>query len=174
MAPRSRTVLPAARRPAIARQIAALHAASWKAAYRGLFADAYLDGDVEGERLRYWQRRIEALAAGTGEIFLATIGAVPAGFLCIENDTEPEWGAFVDNLHVLPRWQGANLGGRLLDRGAAWARGHGQRQLYLWVFEKNYPARRFYARDGWQLAEKQVHDIPGGGRRSTLRLIKRI
>ena len=64
MAQPSRPVLGAARRLAIAKQIAALHAASWKAAYRGLFADSYLDGDVEYERLRHWRQRIEALATG--------------------------------------------------------------------------------------------------------------
>ena len=164
----------AVRRAAIARQIACLHAASWRTAYRGLLADSYLDGEIEQERRRHWRERIDQLADGTGEIFLARIANVPAGFLCIDNDTEPEWGAFVDNLHVLPRWQGANLGGRLLDRGAAWARDRGQRQLYLWVFERNYPARRFYVRAGWRPAEKQIQEIPGGGRRSTLRLIKRI
>lgn len=174
MARARRVALSEFRKAAIVRQVAALHAASWRTAYRGLFDDAYLDGDVEQERQDYWRRRIDSLAAGTGELFLARVAGTPAGFLCIENDTEPEWGAFVDNLHVLPRWQGANLGGRLLAVGAKWARDRGQRQLYLWVFEKNYPARRFYAREGWQLAEKQVHDIPGGGRRSTLRLIKRV
>jgi len=30
--------------------VAALHAASWRDAYRGILTDAYLDGDILGER----------------------------------------------------------------------------------------------------------------------------
>jgi hypothetical protein len=36
--------------------IAELHAASWRSAYRGMFADAYLDGDVVQERRQCWRK----------------------------------------------------------------------------------------------------------------------
>jgi hypothetical protein len=56
----------------------------------------------------------------------------------------------------------------------AWARAHGQRQLYLWVFERNHAARRFYLRQGWRVAQRRLDPIPGGGRRMVLRLVKRL
>ncbi|MBL8522573.1 MAG: GNAT family N-acetyltransferase, partial [Betaproteobacteria bacterium] len=126
--------------------IAAIHAASWKVAYRGLYADRYLDHEVAGERRRHWRKRVPELLAGDGEIFLAQIDGRAVGFICIELGTDREWGAYVDNLHVLPAWRGANVGGALLERGAAWARARGQKQLWLWVFERNHAARRFYDR----------------------------
>jgi GNAT superfamily N-acetyltransferase len=154
--------------------IAALHAASWKVAYRGMFADHYLDADVDGNRRKYWRRRIGELRVDGGEIFLATVDGEAAGFLCIECATEPEWGAFVDNLHVLLPWQGFHIGGQLLARGATWAQEHGFEQMYLWVFEQNLQARRFYERDGWHVAGNEIHDTPDGGRLNAFRLIKKL
>jgi len=159
---------------AIARTIAPMHAASWKNAYRNIYPAHYLDHEVEGERLTHWRKRVPELINGEGEIYLAHVAGEPAGFLCIEVGLEKEWGAFVDNLHVLPRWRGANLGAQLLDRGAGWARQHGQTQLYLWVYELNHAARRFYARQGWQEAERSPAVVAGGQERFVWRLIKRL
>jgi GNAT superfamily N-acetyltransferase len=158
----------------IAPLVASLHAASWKVAYRGIFADAYLDSEVEAERLRHWQQRVPELAAATGEIFLASLGDRPVGFVCLEIGTEREWGAYVDNLHVLPNLRGQRIGARLLARAAEWARGQGAAQLYLWVFEANQQARRFYAREGWHAAERNIQEIPGGGLRPMWRMVKAI
>jgi GNAT superfamily N-acetyltransferase len=156
--------------------IAALHAASWKAAYRGLFSDRYLDHEVDADRRVYWKKRLRQLtdANGRGQIFLATVGGKAAGFLCMDVITEPEWGAYVDNLHVLPAWRGANIGGMLLARGTDWAHKHERNQLYLWVYEKNHAARRFYRRDGWHVAERKREPVPGGGSRMVLRMVKSI
>ena len=166
-----------ARLDEVARLIASLHAASWRNTYRGIFPQAYLDFQVEAERLQHWRMRVIELAnrigEGAGEIFLASISGKPAGFLCIESGAEKEWGAFVDNLHVLPHLRGANIGAHLLARGEVWALGHGHRQLYLWVFEENHAARRFYQREGWYDAERQWHVIPGGESRPVRRMIKR-
>lgn len=157
-----------------ARTIAAIHAASWKVAYRGLYADRYLDHEVDVERRRHWQQRVPELLAGDGEIFLAQAGRQAAGFLCIELGPDREWGAYVDNLHVLPAWRGANLGSALLAHGTAWARARTQTQLWLWVFERNHAARHFYRREGWHAVERRIDDVPGGGRRYILRMVKSI
>ena len=156
----------------IAPLVAGLHAASWKVAYRGLFADGYLDNEVETERLSHWQRRVPELAAGTGEIFLATLGQEAVGFVCVEIGPEREWGAYVDNLHVLPDLRGQRIGTLLLARAAQWASAHGETQMYLWVFEANQQARRFYKREGWRAADRQIQGIPGGGERAMWRMVK--
>ena len=158
----------------IAPLVAGLHAASWKVAYRGIFTDDYLDGEVEVERLHHWRQRLPALVQGTGEIFLATLAKEPVGFLCIELGPEREWGAYVDNLHVLPNLRGQRIGARLLARAAQWARAQGASSMYLWVFEANHQARRFYEREGWRAQERQVQDIPGGGARPMWRMVTAI
>ncbi len=158
----------------IAPLVATLHAASWKVAYRGIFNDAYLDGEVEAERLNHWRLRVPELAAGTGEIFLARLAGDAVGFVCIEIGTEGEWGAYVDNLHVLPDLRGQRIGSLLLARAAQWARAHGEKQLYLWVFEANLQARHFYEREGWVATERNIQEVPGGGERPMWRMVKAI
>ena len=159
---------------AIAPLVAGLHAASWKVAYRGIFADDYLDHAVDNERLLHWLRRMPELRAGTGEIFLAWLGADAAGFVCIEIGAEREWGAYVDNLHVLPDLRGQRIGTLLLARAAQWASAHGETQMYLWVFEANLQARHFYEREGWRAVERQIQGIPGGGECAMWRMVKPI
>ena len=43
------------------RDIATLHAASWMSAYRGLLSDEYLDNDLEGERKKYWLKKMPTI-----------------------------------------------------------------------------------------------------------------
>jgi GNAT superfamily N-acetyltransferase len=168
------TVAASRRLDDIARQIAALHAASWKATYRGIFADDYLDNEVDAERLGHWRARVHELAGGEGEIFLATVAGVAAGFACIDIGPDRHWGALVDNLHVLPPRKGAGIGAALLEAAGNWARARGQRQMHLWVYAGNHAAQRFYAWHGWREAERRAEEVPGGGKRIVLRMVKPI
>jgi hypothetical protein len=45
-------------RPPDASAVAALHADSWRRHYRGAYADSYLDGDLEIDRLAVWSQRL--------------------------------------------------------------------------------------------------------------------
>jgi len=38
--------------------IATVHAESWRAHYRGVYRDEYLDGDVVQDRIRVWKERL--------------------------------------------------------------------------------------------------------------------
>jgi GNAT superfamily N-acetyltransferase len=158
----------------VARIIAALHSASWRATYRGIFTDAYLDYQVEADRLRHWQAHVPELVEGLGEIYLATLDSVAVGFVCIEVGPEKELGAYVNNLHVLPQARGQGIGKRLLEAAATWAQKHDATQLYLHVFEDNLQARQFYAHEGWRTVSREIEDLIGGGQAAVLKLIKPI
>jgi hypothetical protein len=85
--------------PSDAGAVAALHAQSWRESYRGAFLDAFLDGDLVGERLRVWRERLDRPPADQ-LVQLAVEGAELLGFVCAYGARDPEWGSFVDNLHV--------------------------------------------------------------------------
>jgi GNAT superfamily N-acetyltransferase len=143
--------------------IAALHAESWRFAYRGAYSDEYLDGDVFQDRVRVWQERLSSpppnqyviLAEDTGEL---------AGFACAYGADDERWGTLVDNLHVRPDRHRQGTGERLLAEVAGWCRteyeGCG---LYLWVLEQNARARRFYEHLGATDEESRSSVPPGGG-----------
>ena len=142
--------------------VATLHAQSWRRHYRGAYADAFLDGDVEAERLLVWTRRLSRRDPAALTVVAETNGAI-AGFAHTVLDQDPTWGALLDNLHVTMGHQRQGIGTHLMVRSARFVlsrrRGSG---LYLWVLEQNVPAQHFYARMGGEPVEASpVPDVGG-------------
>ena len=64
-----------------AEAVALLHARSWRENYRGAFTDAFLDGDLPGERLRVWRERLavqQVLESLGGKISAGTMRKINA------------------------------------------------------------------------------------------------
>lgn len=62
-------------------------------------------------------------------------------------------------LYVDPFFQGQGLGGRLAEAVRARCAEAGARELFLWVLEKNAPARRFYEASGFApTGERQLEE----------------
>lgn len=142
--------------------IARLHAASWRVAYRGILADAYLDDDLESERRGVWREKLAEPASGPG--WIASVAEEPAGFVFTRPHDDRTWGMLVDNLHVLAAHQGLGIGRRLLHTAGRWAHDHlANSPVYLWVYADNIRARGFYARVGGQEVEAVHRDANDGG-----------
>jgi len=93
-----------------------------------------------------------------------------AAFVCVLLDSDPEWGALLDNLHVAARWRGQRLGSRLMGSAAAWV--ISQRpdsRLHLWVYEKNRAACKFYESLGGEAGNRMTEDAPDGSRVDVVR-----
>lgn len=141
--------------------IAAVQVAGWRAGYRGLIPDAYLDGlDVE-EQSRKW--------AG---FFTAPPDRRPRGRLLVAEDTD-DTGGTVDGfvafgppldsesarltegqlyaIYADPQRWGRGVGHALIEEATVQLRGIGARTALLWVVENNERAERFYRRHGWVL-----------------------
>jgi GNAT superfamily N-acetyltransferase len=145
-----------------AEAIASLHARSWRENYRGSFHDAFLDGDLPGERLRVWRERLEH-PAGSQLVQLAVDGANLLGFVCAYAAHDPQWGSLVDNLHVAHAAKRNGIGSSLMKRAGAWlAPLHPDLGVYLLVLEANASARRFYERLGAQNAGVSSMQTHGG------------
>jgi GNAT superfamily N-acetyltransferase len=147
------TILPADVDDAAA--IAAIHAASWRSAYRGFLPDAFLDGPVLDDRLRMWTARMRAPAPDRRCVLKATVDGALAGFACVLLDAEPEWGALLDNLHVRPDMKGQGVGSLLFAGAREWVSAIAPGEsMHLTVIEGNLPARRFYERQGGRVVER--------------------
>jgi GNAT superfamily N-acetyltransferase len=143
--------------------VAALHAASWRSAYRGIYPDAYLDGPVWAERRAFWRAALSDWDGERDAVFLAEAEGGPVGFACLRRDSDPA-GPLLDNLHVLPERQGQGIGRRLIGRAAAWlAEREPGAGLQLLVWEANAAARAFYARLGGVEVETIAGALPDGG-----------
>jgi GNAT superfamily N-acetyltransferase len=152
-----------------AAEIAALHASSWRDAYRSILEPAFLAGPVESDRMAAWSTRLSN-PRDHQHILVAVEQGVLVGFICVFGDEDPKWGARVDNLHVTPSARGRGIGALLLRSAASWvADRYPGSALHLWVFEMNALACQFYARLGGAVVEKSISKIPSAGGASVLR-----
>jgi ribosomal protein S18 acetylase RimI-like enzyme len=143
--------------------VARLHAESWRRTYRGIYPDAYLDGDLLGDRSVLWNER---LRDGNPRriLILAESAAALTGFVCIYGAEDAAWGSLIDNLHVARNQQRTGVGRALMRAAAvALAGGYGELPVHLFALEKNTNARGFYDRLGGRNAGVEPHETPGGG-----------
>jgi GNAT superfamily N-acetyltransferase len=136
--------------------LARLHTHSWRTAYRGILTDYFLDNSLEAYHADLWRERFETLTPLQFGA-LALLGDDPVGFAFACARADPRWGTQLDNLHVETERRGHGIGrtllGALCTQAEVVAPGDG---LFLWVYEKNAPARRFYE---WLGAEAHEHAI---------------
>ena len=143
--------------------VAALHAASWRTAYRHILSAEYLAGPVDEERGRHWQARLAAPDHSRFGV-IAMEGDRPVGFVYVIADADPRWGHLIDNLHVLTERRGLGLGPQLLAAVADGIESRGwARRVYLWVYDANVRARAFYARQrGVEVETTTLPTVDGG------------
>lgn len=143
--------------------IADLHTRSRRIAYRGLYGDAYLDGDLFHVSRAIWRERF-ATFDPTSDLILAAMDAgEPVGLAYASFRLKPEIGALLDNLHVAPERWGAGLGSTLLAGVARWLlEEHGGAALHLEVYAPNEAALGFYVRKGGFETARYRETVPGG------------
>ncbi len=145
-----------------AEAVASLHARSWRENYRGSFTDAFLDGDLPGERLRVWHERL-GNPPGNQFVQLAVDGEGLGGFICAYGGHDPQWGSFIDNIHVARASKRSGIGSSLMKQAAAWLSLHYPGLgIYLWVLEANASARGFYEHLGGRNAGVSTMETHGG------------
>ena len=149
--------------------IAALHADSWRRAYRGIYSDDFLDNDVLDDRRAEWSERFARPSPKQHTTVAETDGTL-VGFVHTILDDDPTWGALLDNLHVRYMQKRSGIGTRLMAESARAvlddASGSG---LYLWVLEQNVAAQAFYEARGGSSVEGSSSTAPGGTAVRTLR-----
>jgi GNAT superfamily N-acetyltransferase len=128
-----------------AEAVAQLHIENWRNTYRGMLPDWYLDGPITEERMTLWKNRLSEIANEQQYVVIAELSRKTAGFACILLDEEPEWGACLDNLHVLPQLRRSGIGRALFSKVTQWVlTAKPGWPIHLWVFDNNINARNFY------------------------------
>ncbi|MGW7308338.1 N-acetyltransferase family protein [Streptomyces sp. NPDC054835] len=151
--------------PSDAAGVAAVHVRSWRAAYRGLVPDAYLDSLDVGERTEVWRDRLSAPGAPTALVAEEEGGGAVA-FSCFRpwSDGEPDAGvtAELSALYAVPEAWGRGVGRALLTATVDAMTAAGFREAGLWVLEGNPRARAFYEAAGWRPDGTSVTEETGG------------
>lgn len=141
--------------------IAALHAESWRSAYREIMPAAFLEGPVDEDRLQVWRTRLAGPVEDRPYVALAQDESGVLGFACLIVE-RPE-AVLLDNLHVRPGRTGSGIGRALLHHCFDWMLTNrpGSR-LFLWVYARNAPAIGFYEKLGALVRRRRREPFEGG------------
>lgn len=127
-----------------ARDIAEIHVRAWQHAYRGLVADALLDGLCVADRAEVWQQQLSdeihrtLVAVEDGKLIgWLTFGA------CRDEDAAADTGE-VYAVYLDPAYWRRGVGRALWCRASGELAEQGYGRLTVWVLEANGRARRFY------------------------------
>jgi len=140
-----------------AEAIATVRIDSWRASYRGVVPDAYLDAMKTDDSTRMWTRVLEA-ASDAACTFVALIDDELVGFAAGITLAQPKLGfdAELSALYILPSVQRAGIGRHLLAQVATTLAAAGAPNMLVWVLAKNKKARQFYEGLGGQLLAEQT------------------
>jgi ribosomal protein S18 acetylase RimI-like enzyme len=141
--------------------VARVHIATWRAAYRGIVPQEFLDSlDVRRRARNY---TFDAAGPHDPVTWIALDEGDVVGFVTVglPRDDEPRVGE-VQALYVASeRWRGG-LGATLLKAAESLLTQAGATTAYLWVLEDNERGRRFYDAQGWRHADDQQTVEIGG------------
>ena len=150
-------------RPAIqsdVEAIAALHVQSWRASYRGILPDDFLDGPVEDDRVSHWYELMESAGCGRA-MLVAEADDGLAGMVSAAPSSGDGFDAYIEHLHVRPGLKGNGIGRGLLGEAADRLIATGCRSAYLLVFDRNTEAIGFYERLGGKTEQFGQEDMAG-------------
>ncbi|WP_017572695.1 GNAT family N-acetyltransferase [Nocardiopsis halotolerans] len=138
--------------------VAGVQVRSWRAAYRGLVPQDYLDAMDTERRVARWSEWIAgAVRPGAGMLVADGPGGVVAfaAFAAFApEDGEGAGGAVgeaseLEAFYSVPEVWGSGVNRRLIADVHGAITGAGYTEAVLWVLRDNPRARRFYAAHGW-------------------------
>jgi ribosomal protein S18 acetylase RimI-like enzyme len=129
--------------------IAAVHVATWRAAYAHVFDEAWLAQLDVDEREQRWRTELER-----GEdVFVALEGDGIVAFVSVGPSPEHAPDGELYAIYALPEAWGTGAGPALMRAALDALRARGFHAAVLTVLDDNPRARRFYEREGWALEE---------------------
>jgi ribosomal protein S18 acetylase RimI-like enzyme len=135
------------------KDIAAIHAESWKDSYSDDLPKEFLAGQISRDFARHWAE----IEIRDEDIVLVAEENSLIGFVAVWCRPIP----FIDNLHVTPSQRSKKVGTALMKVVAKELINKGHKTAYLWVFQSNEEAILFYERLGGIQKEQSMKNVFG-------------
>ena len=134
-------------------EITTIHVESWKDTYSDVLPAEFIAGQLHRELARHWRET----EIQNQDIVLVAQQDSLVGFIAVWCRPIP----FIDNLHVRPPHRSKKIGAALMTAVAQELIQKEHKTAYLWVFESNQKAIRFYERLGGAQKEQGWESIFG-------------
>ena len=144
-------------RPADASEIAAIHYASRRYAYKTILSEELLNDRTKDDLTVYWTKQFELPVLKRGQIFVVEHQQQLIGFVVLVADSYP---AEIDRIYVRPTHLGKGAGTAMIAHCLDLLRTSYCRDICVWVFEGNSAARRFYESQGFLLDGNFRQSVP--------------
>jgi ribosomal protein S18 acetylase RimI-like enzyme len=128
--------------------ISCIHASSWKATYKGIVPQRYLDE----LKYNFWVDAFQSWISNnlvTAQLIYEN--EIPVGCIAYGKSRDErflEWGEIV-SIYLLPEYCSKGYGQRLIKIAIDDLNTMGFQNCYLWVLKDNLIARRFYEKNGF-------------------------
>lgn len=134
---------------------------TWRATYRGIVPDDYLNGMSYEKQVERGRQRLEEggpeRSTWVAEVDGGVVGMASGG---PERTGRTDYPGELYAIYVLPAYQGRGLGRRLAAAVVKRLKGAGFGSMLVWVLAQN-PARRFYESLGGRLVSESQIEIGG-------------
>ena len=129
-----------------ARDIAIIHTAAWKAAYKGIIPQKFLD-DIS---INGWQKSWHFQLKKEAKVLLIKVNFKPMGFaqICKNSGHDSEIGE-INSIYIHPNVWRHGLGSKLCTATLNELKILGYQKAMLWVLSQNVNARQFYEAFGF-------------------------
>ena len=127
--------------------LAEIQTLSWKSAFSDILSSNTLNKYTDFDKcLKILEN---AYNSGNGYLYIGSINEKPCAELFWCRGTELERSAEIVALHSIPESWGCGVGKAIMDKAVEDIFNNGFEKAYLWVFERNKRARRFYEKYGF-------------------------
>ena len=131
-------------------QMAEIHLASWRNAYKGIVDQKILDGLDRDQRSEAWKA---LLSSSSWPVFVAADLGKITGFVSVceyrDDDLDSATVGEVSAIYIVPSLIRTGLGAALFRKGLDFLENSGFHQVALWVLEDNFPTISFYENFGF-------------------------
>ena len=149
--------------------ISEIYEQSWKYAYKEILPQSYLHEIPRG----YWASVIDSPGWNT-LILLDQEKMIGTCSFCQSRFPQYKGCGEIISLYLLPAYMGKGYGRELLEAAISELAGQGYPEIFLWVLEQNYRARRFYEKFGFVKTEDVIEDEIGGRRVREIRYVRKL
>lgn len=133
-------------------QIAGVHDAAWREAYRGLIPGRELEQMIARRGPVWWRN---AILRGT-RLLVLECGEALTGYASYGRNRVPtlDFSGEIFELYLSPEYQGGGFGRRMFDAARKDLAAHGYRSFVVWALAENWRAMGFYQRLGGRVVRR--------------------